>query len=191
MSFSGGSKKEVTAHNMFLSGLRGVLPCTLSFVAIVFSLIARVHAGCVPALRIVHMYTSASRVTQVLLPRDTTFGHWRKQLANATKKLNQPTNLAAQKPGRSQTSCVVVVCLTVSQSVPLSVSGSQSPRQSVFWVTIMTLLRSPCAPSPCQAQATRPHPDRQRHADPLSTVAHLKVAHEAGDMPCAWPSGAW
>ena len=115
----------MTAHNMFLSGLRGVLPCTLSYVAIVFSLIARVHVGCVPALRIVHMYTSVSRVTQVLLPRDTTFGHWRKQLTNATKNSTSPRtwprkNLAVHKPR--------VLLLSVSLSVSLFLCLFLGPR---------------------------------------------------------------
>ena len=72
------------------------------------------------------------------------------------KQLNQPTNLAAQKPGRSQTSCdVFVVCLTVSHSVPVSVSGSQSPRQSVFFVTIVRLLHIPFPVSKVAAASFR------------------------------------
>ena len=79
----------MTAHNFF-SAPRGVVPCTLSFVAIVLSLIVWVHAGCVNGWHTVYMYTSVSRVTQVLLPRDTTLGHGRKQLANETNNSTSP-----------------------------------------------------------------------------------------------------
>ena len=181
--FQEGQKKEVTAHNIF-----SVLPAGL----------CGAHSHSLPS------YSGAWRICTLpchaSLTSTAAARHHLRPLVQAArqrnKQLNQPTNLAAQKPGRSQTSCdVFVVCLTVSHSVPVSVSGSQSPRQSVFFCDNceafahpVSSVKSRCcelpiprdASSPSQTRATRPH--RQRHADPSSTVAHQNVSPKL--RPC-------
>ena len=89
------------------------MPCTLSFIAIVHCVGARwMRARMAPS---VYGHFRVTRHSGIAATR-----HHLRPLAQAAhqrnKQLNQPTNLAAQKTGRSQISCVVfVVCLTVSR----------------------------------------------------------------------------
>ena len=101
----------------------------------------------------------------VLLPRDTTFGHWRKQLANETNNSTSPRTWPCTKTRPFTNLVCCFCCLFDCQSVPVSVPGSQSPKHCVVWATIVRLLRTPFPVSPSQTQATRPHPHRQ-HPDP-------------------------
>ena len=190
--FQEGQKKEVTAHNIF-----SVLPAGL----------CGAHSHSLPS------YSGAWRICTLpchaSLTGTAAARHHLRPLVQAArqrnKQLNQPTNLAAQKPGRSQTSCdVFVVCLTVSHSVPVSVSGSQSPRQSVFFCNNceafahpVSSVKSRCcelpiprdASSPSQTRATRPH--RQRHADPSSTVAHQNVFSQVASLHSVASANRW